>query len=341
MKTRSFVDAVTVSVRAGNGGNGCVSFRREKYVPMGGPDGGDGGRGGHVTLVGNRDENSLVRLYFAPHLRAGHGGHGRGKQMYGANGRDLRVSVPCGTEVWDAERTVLLGDITQHGQELLVARGGRGGRGNVHWKSSTHQAPREHTDGDVTEDIALHLELKLMADVGLVGFPNAGKSSLLAAISDAHPRIAPYPFTTLNPIIGTVMYSDYARLTVADIPGLIDGAHDGIGLGHAFLRHVERARCLAYVIDMAGSEGRDPVEDYRHLREELAFHRKDLARRPSLVVANKMDLPDAAARLAEFKAATRKRVLPVSALADEGIATLKTELRKLWVKAGGGPAAGG
>ncbi len=333
MKARTFVDTATLYAKGGNGGNGCVSFRREKYVPRGGPDGGDGGRGGHVILRCNRDENSLIRLYFAPHQRARNGGHGKGKQLHGRNGKDLYVAVPPGTEVWDPETGVLLGDIVEHDQEFLVARGGRGGRGNVHWKSPTHQAPTEHTDGDKTEQLTLRLELKLVADMGLVGFPNAGKSSILTGISDAHPKIGAYPFTTLNPIIGTLIFEDYSRITVADIPGLIEGAHDGVGLGHAFLRHIERAYCLVYVIDMAGVDARKPHEDYHSLRRELEMHRADLVTRPAKVVANKMDLPEAEENLATFKAETGTDPIRVSASTGEGLDALKAAMSALWKEA--------
>ena len=329
MKSRKFVDSVRIHVEAGNGGNGCVSFRREKYEPHGGPDGGDGGRGGSVILVGDRDVTSLERLSFNPHQRAEKGGHGRGKQAHGRSGRDLSVPVPCGTEVWGLEDDELRGDIVADGQELLVARGGRGGLGNRHWKSATHQAPREHTDGEPGEVVELRLELKLVADVGLVGFPNAGKSSLLTGLSDAHPRIGAYPFATLNPIVGTLIFEDYSRKTIADIPGLIVGAHSGVGLGDAFLRHVERARALVFVIDMAGVDGRDPCDDYRSLLRELDLYKPHLSDRPSLVVANKMDLPAAQEHLAEFRQRSGVEPIPVSALAQEGLDALKTAIRKL------------
>lgn len=329
MKARTFVDTVTLYAKAGDGGNGCVSFRREKYIPRGGPSGGDGGRGGHVILHGNHDISSLIRLYYAPHQRAEHGGHGQGKQIHGRNGRDLRLDVPCGTEVWDSEETHLLADIVEHEQEFVVAHGGKGGLGNCHWKSATHQAPREHTDGDPGEEVALRLRLKLIADAGLVGFPNAGKSSLLEAVSDAHPKVAPYPFTTLNPIIGTVIFEDYTRMTLADIPGLIQGAHQGVGLGDAFLRHVERATFLIFVIDMAATDGRRPHEDYDQLKRELTLYREKLGSRPSLLVANKMDVPAARQHLDTFVRETGVRPLEVSAQTGEGVDTLKRELFRM------------
>lgn len=320
---------MTVFATAGNGGNGSSSFRREKFVPKGGPDGGDGGRGGHILLQGDADTDSLIALYFAPHLRAGHGGGGAGNRKHGRNGKDCIIKVPCGTEVWDKETDTLLGDIVAHGQELMAARGGKGGLGNTHFKSSTHQAPTEHTDGELGQDLALRLELKVMADVGLVGFPNAGKSSLLARLSDARPKIASYPFTTLNPVLGTVVFDDLTRLRIADIPGIIKGAHDGVGLGDDFLRHIERARFLLIVVDMAGVDTREPVEDYRCLMRELRLYDAELPKRPHLVIANKMDLPEAADHLKVFIRKTRIRPLPVSAETGDGIPGLRTRLYDL------------
>lgn len=328
MKTRAFVDAVTIRVRAGNGGHGCSSFRREKFVPLGGPDGGDGGRGGHVTLQADHDTDSLVRLYFAPHVEAGDGGPGRGAHCTGRNGKDLIVTVPLGTEVRRADDDSLLGDLVEHGQTLLIARGGTGGLGNLHFKSATNRAPTTRTEGERGECFAVKLTLKLMADIGLVGFPNAGKSSLLGAISEAHPKVAAYPFTTLHPIVGTLVFPDYTRLTLADIPGLVPGAHQGIGLGDAFLRHVERAAFLVYVIDMAGTDGRDPWDDLAALRRELALYRAELTERPSLVVANKMDVPEAAERYATFVERTGLEPLRISAATGLGLETLKETLRQ-------------
>ncbi len=329
LKTRKFVDHVTVFATAGNGGNGSASFRREKFVARGGPDGGDGGRGGHIILRGDNDTDSLIALYFAPLLRAGHGGNGAGQKKHGRNGLDKLIKIPCGTEIWEKETDTLLGDITTHGQELIIARGGKGGIGNVHFKSSTHQAPIEHTDGEPGQELTLRLELKIMADIGLVGFPNAGKSSLLTVLSDAHPKVASYPFTTLNPVLGTVLFEDYTKLRIADIPGIIKGAHEGIGLGDAFLRHIERSRFLLLVLDMAGVDTRDPVDDYRNLISELELYDADLPERPHLVVANKMDLPEAAENMAEFIKQTGIRPLPISTMDGTGIDVLKTELHAL------------
>jgi len=329
MKSRRFVDTVTLYAFAGNGGNGCVSWRREKYVEKGGPNGGDGGRGGHVILRADKDTDSLVDIYFAPHQRAEDGGRGGSQTLTGKCGEDRIVKVPCGTEVWDPTSTQMLADIVNHGDEFMVANGGKGGLGNYRWRSRGYEALTAHTDGGPGEEITLRLELKLVADAGFVGFPNAGKSSLLAAISAAHPKIGAYPFTTLNPIIGTVVFEDYSHLTVADMPGLIKGAHDGIGLGHAFLRHIERAKYLVYVVDMAGVDGRNPVDDYRCLRKELELHKADLLKRPALIVANKMDVESAKKNLEKFVKKTHTRPIRLSAITGNGIDKLKAALKKL------------
>ncbi len=330
MKKQKLIDRVVVQAAAGNGGNGCVAFRREKYVPRGGPSGGDGGRGGHVIFRGSKDEDSLIDLHFAPLLRAEHGEPGGSQEMHGRNGRDLTVLVPCGTEVWDEDTGEMVGDITSDGQELQVARGGKGGLGNVHWVSSTHQVPMEHTPGVEGQARKLRLELKLLADIGLVGLPNAGKSSLVSVLTNAHPKIAAYPFTTLNPAIGTLKLPDYRSLRIADIPGLIEGAHAGAGLGHAFLRHVERSRALVLVIDMAGTDGRNPVDDYRTLVGELKLYRKELAKWPMIVAANKMDLPEATGFLREFRRRVRGRtIVPISAAARTGLTEIIEAIQKL------------
>ncbi len=329
MKSRKFIDTTVLYATYGKGGNGSASFRREKFIANGGPDGGDGGLGGSVILRGNHDEDSLIKIYFAPHQRAKHGGDGRGRQMRGAKGDDKILNMPLGTEVWDRESGVLLGDITEHGQELIVAKGGRGGVGNMHFKSSTNQAPTKTIPGGEAEEVSIRLELKIMADIGLVGFPNAGKSSLLTRLSDAKPKVASYPFTTLNPILGTILFDDYTRLKMADIPGLIEGAHEGIGLGHAFLRHVERSKFIIYVIDMAGVDTRKPEDDYHCLREELRMHDENLIKRPSMVIANKMDLPEAAENLEIFCKATGIDPIKASAESGEGIDQIKAQLHTL------------
>ncbi|OQW97314.1 MAG: hypothetical protein BWK77_02015 [Verrucomicrobia bacterium A1] len=328
MKGITFADRVRAYIYAGDGGDGCSSFRREKYIDKGGPDGGDGGDGGSVYLRASKDQASLLDLYFDPHCRATHGGKGRGKQCTGRGGEDRYLNVPCGTEVRVEETGEFVGEVLQHGDVLLVAQGGKGGLGNMHFATSSHQAPREFTPGTKGEQKVLILELKTVADVGLVGYPNAGKSTVLAAITPARPKIAAYPFTTLHPVIGTVTSEDYgATFKVADIPGLIDGAHNGVGLGHDFLRHIERTKFLLFVIDMAGVDGRNPTEDYRNLRKELKLYNPELQRRPCLVVANKMDLPEAADYLREFKRRTKIKPLPIAAATGAGIPELLELLR--------------
>ena len=326
MKHVVFKDRVKLFVRAGNGGNGCVSFRREKFIPKGGPDGGDGGKGGSVILRCDANEDSLLPLYYQPHQRARNAQHGMGSQRHGKGSEDRIVKVPPGTVVSDAETGERLGELTEPGEEMVVAKGGRGGIGNIHFKSSTNQAPREYTEGTKGEEKTLWLELKLMADVGLVGYPNAGKSTLLSRLTQAHPKVAPYPFTTINPIVGTLEYPNFNRLKIADIPGLIDGAHEGVGLGHQFLRHIERSRFLLFVIDMAGTDQRNPADDFLHLREELRLHREELAQRPYLVLANKMDEPDAAGHLKEFRGRTGEDPFEISAELGEGLEAVKEAL---------------
>jgi GTP-binding protein len=329
VKTRTFVDHVVVHARAGKGGDGSSSFRREACVPEGGPDGGDGGRGGHVIFKGCRDVDSLIALYFAPQLFAEPGVAGRGQKMYGRMGKDLTVLVPCGTEVFDRDTGVRMADVVEHGEEVIIAKGGKGGLGNVHFRTSTHQVPTEHTPGDLGEEFRLRLELKTIADAGFLGFPNAGKSSLLSCISDAHPKIASYPFTTLNPIVGTIEYPDFSQLRVADVPGIIEGASSGVGLGIGFLKHIARSSVLVYVIDMAGTDNRLPWDDYKNLRREISQYDAALLDRPSLVLANKMDEMAAVENLPKFIKKTRVKPIPVSALDpnDSGVASFK---QRLW-----------
>ncbi len=335
MTTRTFVDRVKVNISAGDGGDGCVAFRREKYVPKGGPAGGNGGHGGSVYILASNDIDSLIDLYYQPHQRAEHGVPGQGKQRHGKGGRDLHIPVPCGTVVKSVDSGEVVGEVVEDGDSLLIARGGKGGWGNMRFTSSTHQAPRESTPGEKGEVRCVLLELKTVADVGLVGYPNAGKSTLLSRISHAHPKIAPYPFTTLNPVIGTVEYEDFNKLRVADIPGLIDGAHKGVGLGYEFLRHIERSRFLVFVIDMAGVDGRNPSHDFESLRKELQLYREDLAVRPYLVVANKMDDPASKKKLSDFERETGEKPVPVSAMKGTGIAGLKEKLHDFfWMETG-------
>ena len=329
MKTRTFVDSATAEVRAGRGGDGSGSFRRESHVPEGGPDGGDGGRGGNVVLRASTHADSLLRVFYEPRLFAENGVSGSGQKMHGRNGADLVVDVPCGTEVYNADTGAWLGEVLEHGQTLVIARGGRGGWGNVHFKSATNQAPEKFIPGDEGEAFMARFELKTIADAGLVGFPNAGKSSLLAALSSAKPKIANYPFTTLHPIVGTVTFEDYATLRVADIPGIIEGAADGVGLGLTFLRHISRSRMLVYVLDMADTENL-PEEAYRVLRAEVESYDPELAARPALVLANKMDEPQAQTHYPEFVAATGIEPIRLSLVAagKPGLDAVKRALRE-------------
>ncbi len=329
MKAKTFIDQIEVQVRSGRGGDGKTSMRREALVAFGGPDGGDGGRGGDVVLAASEHVNSLLSLYYDPKLYAQDGAPGQGQKMFGKRGRDLVVPVPLGTEVYDADTGLLVADVSEPGQRVVVAKGGAGGFGNVHFKSSVNQAPTEHTPGGPCEERRLRLELKTIADAGLLGFPNAGKSSLLAALSAATPKIAAYPFTTLNPIVGTVVYDDYAKVRVADVPGIIEGAAKGVGLGLAFLRHLERARVLVYVVDMAGMDGREPWDDFAVLRREIDEYSAELAERPFVVVANKMDEPAAQERLARFREETGVEPCAVSCATREGLDAFKDALRAL------------
>ena len=333
-----FVDRVKVSAQAGNGGRGSVSFRREKFVPKGGPDGGDGGRGGDVILRADRHVDNLANLFYEPIIKAKNGGHGMGKKMAGRTGANKVVKVPIGTIVWQAEEEkrpttnleqpkLPIVDLIGDGQEFILCRGGAGGKGNVHFKSSRNRAPRQYTEGEEGEKGIFLLELRTIADAGLVGYPNAGKSTLLRRMSAARPKVAAYPFTTLHPIVGVMELPGYRRATIADIPGLIEGAHRGLGLGHEFLRHITRCRVLVFVIDVAGSEGRNPIEDLQNLRREIDLYDPALSSRPWLVVANKMDLPDAGKNLRAMQERfPRTKIIPISAAKGEGMADLKGTL---------------
>ena len=327
MKAKTFIDQVEVLVRSGKGGDGAMSFRREALVEFGGPDGGDGARGGDVVFAASEHVNSLLSLYYDPKCFAQDGGPGQGQKMYGKRGKDLVVPVPLGTEVYDAETGLFIADITEPGQRVVVAKGGAGGFGNVHFKSAVNQAPTEHTPGGDAEERRLRLELKTIADIGLLGFPNAGKSSLLTVLSAARPKIASYPFTTINPVVGTVVYDDYAKIRVADVPGIIEGAASGVGLGLAFLRHLERARALVYVIDMAGTDNREPWGDYAVLKKEIEEYSTELAERPSLVVANKMDAAVAPENLARFVRETGVTPIALSCTTRDGLDAFKAALR--------------
>ena len=335
-----FVDRIKVFAQAGSGGRGSVSFRREKFVPKGGPDGGDGGRGGDVILRADRHVDNLSNLFYEPLIKAKNGGHGMGKKMYGRSAPNKVVKVPVGTIVWKAEGGRMkdekegdqssldpVVDLTRDGEEFVLCEGGAGGKGNVHFKSSRNRAPRQYTEGDEGESGHFLFELRTIADAGLIGYPNAGKSTLLRKISAARPKVAPYPFTTLHPVIGVVELSEYRRVTIADIPGLIEGAHKGVGLGHEFLRHITRCRIFLFVVDAAGSEGRNPVEDIQNLRRELDLYDPRLSERPWFIVANKTDLDAATENLKSLgKKFPKIDVVPISAIKGEGIEELKGKL---------------
>jgi GTP-binding protein len=292
-----FIDEVRILVKAGDGGNGCLAFRREKFVPRGGPSGGDGGRGGDVILVSSEHENTLLKFRYNPEHKAERGRHGEGSNRTGADGQSLEVQVPVGTVVYDESTGARLYDFTHPGERFTLASGGRGGKGNARFATSTHQAPTEHEPGRPGEEKRLRLELKLLADVGLVGFPNAGKSTLISRLSAARPKIADYPFTTLEPNLGVVELPDYRSFVVADIPGLIEGAHEGHGLGIQFLRHIERTRLLVHLVDVSEASGRDPVQDFETVMDELASFSRDLVSKPMLVAASKMDVAQDPARV--------------------------------------------
>ncbi|MGD0500665.1 MAG: GTPase ObgE [Bryobacteraceae bacterium] len=321
-----FIDEVRILVKAGDGGNGCLAFRREKYVPRGGPSGGDGGNGGDVILVADEHESTLLKFRFNPEHKAERGRHGEGSNRTGAEGKTLEVDVPVGTLVYDEATGERLYDFTQSGERFTVARGGRGGRGNARFTTSTHQAPTEHEPGRPGEEKRLRLELKLLADVGLVGFPNAGKSTLISRISAARPKIANYPFTTLEPVLGVVQLENYRSFVVADIPGLIEGAHLGHGLGTQFLRHIERTRLLAHLVDVSESSGREPVQDFNTVMEELASFSQALVEKPMIVVATKMDAAQDPARAAALRALAESRGLDyfeISSVTGKGLDALR------------------
>ncbi len=317
------MDTARIQVKAGDGGNGCISFRREKYVPRGGPDGGDGGNGGNVVIIATLGMSTLIDLRHNPRQVAEKGGHGTGKQRDGADGADRVIRVPTGTIVRDLETTELLADLTEPGETIVVARGGIGGKGNAHFKSSTFQAPRVAEKGEPGAEREITLEVKLIADIGLVGYPNAGKSTLLARTSAATPKIAAYPFTTLRPNLGVVRINREQNFVLADIPGLIEGAHKGAGLGHQFLRHIERTKMLIHVIDLSATDGRDPIKDYEQLNLELKHYNELLTKLPQIIALNKIDMPDAAANLERVQAYFDKRkVFPISAVTGEGVNSL-------------------
>jgi GTP-binding protein len=323
-----FVDQIKIFVKGGRGGNGVVSFRREKFVPRGGPDGGDGGNGGDVVLIATREKTTLIDLSYRPHLHASHGTNGQGKGRHGKNRSPLYASVPVGTVIKD-EEGLPLADLCREGMRVLVAKGGRGGRGNARFTTSRRRAPDFAENGEPGEERTLLLELKLLADVGLVGYPNAGKSTFLARISAAKPKIADFPFTALVPQLGVVYLGEGRSFVAADLPGIIAGAHHGAGLGHRFLKHIERTGVLLYLIDMAGVDGRDPYADFCSLQKELALYSAEMQAKPAVIAANKMDLPAAAENLKDFRSKVGNMPLfPLSAATGAGVKALLEELYK-------------
>ncbi|HLR67927.1 GTPase ObgE [Virgibacillus alimentarius] len=319
-----FVDQVSVYVKAGDGGNGLVAYRREKYIPKGGPAGGDGGDGADIIFKADEGLNTLMDFRYNRHFKAKRGENGMNQKQHGKNASPLILSVPPGTIVKDEETDEVIADLITHQQQAIIAKGGRGGRGNARFASPRNPAPDFAENGEPGQERNIKVELKLIADVGLVGFPSVGKSTLLSVVSAAKPKIADYHFTTLSPNLGVVDTSDHRSFVIADLPGLIEGAHEGIGLGHQFLRHIERTRVIVHVIDMAGMEGRDPYDDYLKINEELKNYDENLMNRPQLIAANKMDMPDAAANLKTFinKLEQETPVYAISTLTKEGIKEL-------------------
>jgi GTP-binding protein len=320
-----FIDRAKIRVQGGHGGNGVTAFRREKFVPRGGPSGGDGGRGGDVWIKADASLNTLLHLRYVPEQIAGRGLHGEGSKRSGHDGSDIEIRVPVGTQIFESTSGNLLKDLDSDGARWLAARGGRGGFGNAHFATSTNQAPRYHQPGSEGEELELQLELKLLADVGLVGFPNAGKSTFISTVSAAKPKIADYPFTTLEPHLGVVDLGDFRTFVIADIPGLIEGAHRGAGLGDRFLRHIERTKLLLHLVDVSSVAGRDPVQDYETVNRELAAYNSSLAERPQIVVATKIDAlqePERLERLKERAVADGRRFYAVSSVTNNGVREL-------------------
>lgn len=325
-----FVDRAKIFIKAGDGGNGCVAFRREKYVPRGGPSGGDGGKGGDVYVKSTSHLNTLLPFRFRQHFRAGRGGHGSGKNRHGRNGSDAIIEVPVGTQVISDDTGELLFDLLKAGSVELIAKGGKGGRGNAAFATPTNQAPRTSEEGKAGEELWVVLELKVLADVGLVGYPNAGKSTLISAISGARPKIADYPFTTLSPHLGVVTFDDHGSLVVADIPGLIEGAHDGSGLGDQFLRHIERCKILVHLVDVSGLGPEDPVHAINAINRELGLYNSELLGKKQLMVASKLDASEEARLEAveRFCSNHALRLFKVSAVTGKGLQELKWAMRE-------------
>src|SRR2546426_3238934 len=326
-----FIDRAKIQVQGGRGGNGVTAFRREKFVPRGGPSGGDGGRGGDVWIVADSSLNTLLHLRYNPQHVAGRGMHGEGSNRSGRDGEAITIRVPLGTQIFDGTTGELLADLANNGARWLATRGGRGGFGNSHFASSTNRAPRYHQEGSPGEEFELQLELKLLADVGLVGFPNAGKSTFISTVSAARPKIADYPFTTLEPHLGVVDARDFHTFVIADIPGLIEGAHEGHGLGDRFLRHVERTKMLLHLVDVSSASGRDPANDYEVINRELSAYDPDLALRPQIVVATKIDALDEPARVEHLRARAREDEKPfyaISSVTGAGVRELMNEIAR-------------
>jgi GTP-binding protein len=324
-----FIDQVKISAKAGNGGRGCVSFRREKFVPRGGPNGGDGGNGGHIIFKAERDIYTLLDIKYQQRYRAENGKHGMGKDMHGKNGKNLIIHVPLGTIIRDAETDEILCDLTKRHQEYVVARGGRGGLGNAHFKTSTRQAPKFAQPGEAGEEKQLFLELKLIADIGLIGLPNAGKSTFISAVSSAKPKIADYPFTTLVPVLGVVKYAEFKSFIIADIPGIIEGAHKGVGLGFQFLRHIERTSLLLHLVDISETAQGDPLENFEKINKELTLYSMDLSGKPQVVAGTKLDIKGDGKRLDRIRLYCKDMnydFFPLSAVTGEGVKKLMTFL---------------
>lgn len=322
-----FVDKAKVYVKGGDGGDGLIAFRREKYVPEGGPAGGDGGKGGDVIFRVDEGLRTLMDFRYQKHFKAKRGEKGRNKSQHGANADSMIVRIPPGTILTDDDTGEVIGDLTRHGQQVVVARGGRGGRGNIRFATPNNPAPELAENGEEGEERYVTMELKVMADVGLVGFPSVGKSTLLSVVSAAQPKIGAYHFTTITPNLGVVEVGDGRNFVMADLPGLIEGAHEGVGLGHEFLRHVERTRVIVHVVDMAGTEGRDPFEDWEKINDEIRLYNPVLVERPQIVAANKMDMPEAEEYLSAFKEKLKEirpdiEVMPISSLTRQGVQEL-------------------
>ncbi len=324
-----FIDQAKIYVKAGDGGRGCVSFRREKFIPRGGPNGGDGGRGGHLIFVADTNVNTLLDIKLKQHYRAEKGAHGKGKDMHGKNGKDLVIRVPVGTIIKEAETEETLVDLTEEDQRFTAAKGGRGGLGNAHFKSSTRQSPKFAQPGEPGDETDLLLELKLLADVGLLGLPNAGKSTLISALSSARPKIAEYPFTTLAPILGLVRYGDYGSFVIADIPGLIEGAHKGTGLGFQFLRHVERTSILLHIVDIAKMTEEDPVDNLEKINNALNLYKSDLMKIPQIFATNMLEIKGDGKRLDRLEQYCKDKsydFYPICSVTGEGLKELTSRL---------------